>query len=102
MVGKNATPLIGWHSADPDRKQRLQDEAERRGITLRELLDEMTAEQLEHAEQLKAYAETHYQDATGWHRKHDVYGGPHDEPPSRLSTIPYGHPAAGGKSSRGN
>lgn len=24
---------------------------------------------------------THYQDATGWHRKHDVYGGPHDEPP---------------------
>jgi hypothetical protein len=23
----------------------------------------------------------HYQDETGWHRKHDVYGGPHDEPP---------------------
>lgn len=25
--------------------------------------------------------ETHYQDATGWHPRHDVYGGPHDEPP---------------------
>ena len=26
-------------------------------------------------------AETRYQDASGWHRKHDVYGGPHDEAP---------------------
>ena len=25
--------------------------------------------------------ETHYEDATGWHPKHDVHGGPHDEPP---------------------
>jgi len=23
----------------------------------------------------------HYRDSAGWHRKHDVYGGPHDEPP---------------------
>ena len=26
-------------------------------------------------------AETRYRDETGWHPKHDVYGGPHDEPP---------------------
>jgi len=43
MTGKNATPLIGWHSADPDLKPRLAAEAARRGITLRELLDEMAA-----------------------------------------------------------
>jgi hypothetical protein len=25
--------------------------------------------------------EDYYQDDTGWHRKHDTCGGPHDEPP---------------------
>ena len=27
--------------------------------------------------------ETHYEDATGWHPKHDMHGGPHDEPPQQ-------------------
>jgi hypothetical protein len=26
---------------------------------------------------------THYQDGETWHRKHDVFGGPHDEPPAK-------------------
>lgn len=34
------TPLIGWHSTDPTLKQWVKDEASRRGITERELLDE--------------------------------------------------------------
>jgi hypothetical protein len=44
MVGKNATPLIGWHSADPTMKPWIEQEAQRRGITRRELLDEALAE----------------------------------------------------------
>jgi hypothetical protein len=43
MTGKNATPLIGWHSADPTLKPWIVAEAERRGITVRELLDEVLA-----------------------------------------------------------
>jgi hypothetical protein len=43
MTGKNATPLIGWHSADPTLKPWLMAEAGRRGITVRELLDEALA-----------------------------------------------------------
>jgi hypothetical protein len=31
---------------------------------------------------------THYQDSTGWHRKHDVYGGPRDEPPAEVRDAP--------------
>ena len=45
MVGKNATPLIGWHSADPTLKPWLEVERERRGMeSLRELLDEALSE----------------------------------------------------------
>jgi hypothetical protein len=43
MTGKNATPLIGWHSADPTAKPWVKAEAGRRGITERELLDEALA-----------------------------------------------------------
>jgi hypothetical protein len=43
MTGKNATPLIGWHSTDPTLKPWIAAEAERRGITVRELLDEVLA-----------------------------------------------------------
>ena len=57
MVGKNATPLIGWHSSDPTLKPWLEAEVERRGMgTMRELLDEMAAEYREHVEQLKTVA----------------------------------------------
>jgi hypothetical protein len=44
VTGKNATPLIGWHSVDPTAKPWVKAEAERRGITERELLDEALAE----------------------------------------------------------
>lgn len=43
MPGKNATKLIGWHSADPGLKAWIDAEAARRGITRRELLDEALA-----------------------------------------------------------
>jgi len=42
--GRNKTPLIGWHSADPSLKPWIEAESERRGITIRELLDEALAE----------------------------------------------------------
>jgi hypothetical protein len=32
----------------------------------------------------KPIAAARYQDETGWHRKHDMYGGPHDDPPSEI------------------
>ena len=38
--GVHKTPLIGWHSADPALKPFIDAEAKRRGITVRELLDE--------------------------------------------------------------
>ena len=45
MTGKNATPLIGWHSADPTLKPWLEAEFKRRGMdSMRQLLDEMAAE----------------------------------------------------------
>jgi hypothetical protein len=44
VTGKNATPLIGWHSVDPSLKPWVLAEAGRRGITVRELLDEALAE----------------------------------------------------------
>ena len=56
MVGKNATPLIGWHSADRTLKPWIESEAERRGMTMRELLDEMASEYRERVEFLKAHA----------------------------------------------
>ena len=39
MTGKHATPLIGWHSADPTLKPWIEAEAARRGQTVREFLD---------------------------------------------------------------
>lgn len=51
MTGKNATPLIGWHSADETLKPWLEAEFRRRGMrTMRELLDEMAAEYRERVE----------------------------------------------------
>lgn len=41
--GRNKTPLIGWHSADYTLKPWIETEAEERGITIRELLDEALA-----------------------------------------------------------
>lgn len=49
MTGKNKTPLIGWHSADPtlkpwiDAEIERRTEAEGRPVTLREVLDEALA-----------------------------------------------------------
>lgn len=58
MVGKNATPLIGWHSADETLKPWLEAEQKRRGMgTMRELLDEMASEYRERVEFLKAHAQ---------------------------------------------
>jgi hypothetical protein len=44
VTGKNATPLIGWHSSDPTLKPWIEAEASRRGITASKLLDEALAE----------------------------------------------------------
>lgn len=57
MTGKNATPLIGWHSADPTLKPWIREEAQRRGITDTALLDEALAEYRENTERLKAHAQ---------------------------------------------
>ena len=40
MTGKHATPLIGWHSADPALKPWIKAEAERRDVTASAVLDE--------------------------------------------------------------
>ena len=40
MTGKNKTPLIGWHSADPDLKPWIEAEADRREVTASAVLDE--------------------------------------------------------------
>jgi hypothetical protein len=40
MPGKNRTPLIGWHPADPALKPWLEGEATRRGVPVSRLLDE--------------------------------------------------------------
>ena len=58
MTGRNATPLIGWHSADPTLKPWIAAEAERRGITVRELLDEALAAY--RAAQAVSAPRTHY------------------------------------------
>jgi hypothetical protein len=50
VTGKNRTPLIGWHSADPTLKPWVKAEASRRGITERELLDEALSEYRAHQE----------------------------------------------------
>jgi hypothetical protein len=44
MTGKNKTPLIGWHSADPTLKPWVEAEAQRRGVPAREVLDEALSE----------------------------------------------------------
>lgn len=44
MPDKHKTPTIVWHSADPTLKPWIQHEAERLGITVRELLDKALAE----------------------------------------------------------
>ena len=49
-------PPHGWHSADPTLKPWIESEAERREMTMRELLDEMAAEYRENTERLKAHA----------------------------------------------
>ena len=44
MPNQHKHPGITWHSADPTRKPRLEAEVAQRGSTLRELLDEITAD----------------------------------------------------------
>lgn len=44
MPGKNKTKLIGWHSDDPTLKAWIKAEADRRGMTIREFLDEVLAQ----------------------------------------------------------
>lgn len=44
MSSQHKTKLIGWHPSDPTLKAWVEAEARRRGITVRELLDEMAAE----------------------------------------------------------
>ena len=57
MVGKNATPLIGWHSSDSTLKPWIEAEAERRGTTKSEILDEALSEYRENMERLKAHSQ---------------------------------------------
>jgi len=44
MTGKNKTPLIGWHYADPTLKPWVDAEASRRGVPARVVLDEALSE----------------------------------------------------------
>ena len=53
MPNQHKNPTIGWNSADSTLKPWIEAEAERRGITRRELLDEMAAEYREKAEFVK-------------------------------------------------
>jgi hypothetical protein len=48
--GRDVQRMIVWHSRDPTLKPRIHAEAQRRGITVRELLDEMAGEYFEKAE----------------------------------------------------
>jgi hypothetical protein len=57
--GVHKTPTIGWHSADPSLKPWVQDEAERRGITIRELLDEVVGAYRKRRETATAPSSTH-------------------------------------------
>jgi hypothetical protein len=43
MPNQHKNPSISWHPSDPDLKPRIEAEAAQRGITLRELLDEVLA-----------------------------------------------------------
>ena len=47
MPNQHKTDSVSWHPKDPDLKTRIQAEAELRGITQRELLDEMAGEYFE-------------------------------------------------------
>jgi hypothetical protein len=44
MPNQHKTPLIGWNPSDPTLKPWIESEASRRGITRKEVLDEMAAE----------------------------------------------------------
>ena len=55
MTGKNSTPLIGWHSQDDTLKPWIEAEAGRRGMTMREVLDEMAAEYRQRVEELAPF-----------------------------------------------
>ncbi len=44
MPNQHATDLISWRSKDPTLRQWIRDEAERRGMDQKVLLDEMAAE----------------------------------------------------------
>ena len=41
MPGKNKTPLLGWHPRDPRVAPWIRAEAERRGVTVSTILNEM-------------------------------------------------------------
>jgi hypothetical protein len=44
MPNQHKNKLIGWNPTDPTMKQWIRDEAERRGVDQKVLLDEMAAE----------------------------------------------------------
>ncbi len=44
MPNQHKTSLLGWHPSDPTLKPWIESEASRRGITRKDLLDEMAAE----------------------------------------------------------
>jgi hypothetical protein len=44
MPSQHATPLISWRSKDPTLRQWIRNEADRRGVDQKVVLDEMAAE----------------------------------------------------------
>jgi hypothetical protein len=54
MPNQHKNPSIGWNSADSTLKPWVEAEAERRGITKRELLDEALAEYRKKAEHARS------------------------------------------------
>jgi hypothetical protein len=66
----------GWEKTGPH-QARLVNKDETRNVADGEQVHVLYAA----ADRAARLRETHYQDAAGWHRKHDVHGGPHDEPP---------------------
>jgi hypothetical protein len=57
MPSQHATSLISWRSKDPTLRQWIRDEADRRGVDQKEVLDEMAAEYREKHEGPQPYPE---------------------------------------------
>lgn len=57
-VGRNKTPLIGWHSEDPTLKKWIVEQAEQAGVTIREYLDRLLAKERKRVERQQAKTTT--------------------------------------------